>query len=586
MPTANHTVGAAPPARRGWWPVVLLVGVLLVYLASAWQALRAPLFVLDDLAELAYIRGGPTFGELWQRDCFLFFRPIKNLLFVGFDALLPTGLPACRLVAMAMGVASAVAVYVLCRRLLSAALPAVLATACWLLAPTLVTCTAWLSSVNIQAMTACAALAILLSWQARAHTGNAGDAYLAGAGVLSLLAMLCYEGAVCLPALLILLDLCLAPGRLRTRRSWQVYGVAIAALLLYLLLRQLREAPAHQLRNPNFGALTDWQVIAAAPYFFWQHLAIWLWPFGRQAVSGGYFPGQVAALTLASAWLGVAALVAGCWWWRRRCAYAALGLSWCLVAFLPMSNLLAFRNGPYGDYYLALASLGPALTIGWLLGTLANRARRQRGALVVLILIGGWRLAAAGESFAWARAWQTPDTLLQRTLQTFPQAYTAINEYARCCFQAGKLEECLVWTSRAAALAPQERTPYVLRALVAERRRQLAQAWQEVNQFMQAGGARESWGWYFQGYLLEEHAADTNGAMRCYRQAIANRTGWSPDVLEAMTCLAFLAAQRGDLAEAIPLWEQIVQLDPTRWQMRQNLQRAYGQRQRAKQPVE
>ncbi|MFZ4396230.1 MAG: tetratricopeptide repeat protein [Kiritimatiellia bacterium] len=556
-------------------PSLLLVLILLAYVAIAWQAIRAPFFVLDDMAELAYVRSCSTLAGLWQHDCFLFFRPIKNLLFLGFDALHPFGLPVCRVAVVAIGLISAIAVHALFRHLLRGSAAVLSATACWLLAPTLVTCTAWLSCVNIQAMTAFAAIAILLFWQVCENPGAASSWRLAGAWLASLLAMLCYEGAVCLPALLFLLDYFLRPERLRARQTWQIYAVAGSALLLYLLLRVLRQGASQQFGNPNFGEMADWQLAVAAPYFFWQHVSIWAWPFGRQAISGGYFPGQVSGLALGCAWMGVLALVAACLLGRKRCALAALGLAWCLVAFLPMSNLFAFRNGPYADYYLALASLGPALAFGWLMGALADRGWRTMGVLVAMVLVGGWRLAAAGESFAWARAWNAPEALLQRTLRTFPYAFTAINEYARGCFQAGNLDECLAWTDRATRLAPYDRTPHVLRALIAERRRQLDLAWSEVNQFMQAGGTNESWGWYFQGYLLDEHAADTNGATRCYRNAIANRTGWSPDVLEAMCALAYFAAQRGDLREAITLWEQVVRIDPSRWQIRQNLARAY-----------
>ena len=42
-----------------------------------------------------------------------------------------------------------------------------------------------------------------------------------------------------------------------------------------------------------------------------------------------------------------------------------------------------------------------------------------------------------------------------------------------------------------------------------------------------------------------------------------------------MTALAYFAVQRGDRREAIALWEQVVQIDPKRKQVRQNLIRVY-----------
>jgi tetratricopeptide (TPR) repeat protein len=565
-------------AGSGQWSrlhLLLLGVILLTYVLISWQSIQAPIFVLDDAAEFAFVKFQTSWAALWQHDCFLFFRPVKNLCFLMFGALRPSGIETCRLLVTGIGLLSAVAVYALFRRLLRQPVACLAATACWLLAPTMVSCTAWLSCVNIQSMAGLAAVSLRLFLDARAGTKTSGTYSLAGAWLTSLLAMLCYEGAVCLPALFVLLDCFLCPEGLRTRRAWRTYAMLGSALLFYLLLRSLRGAVPQQIQSPNFGEMADWRVVIVAPWFFFQHLSIWLWPFGRQAILGGYVPGQVSPLLLGCAWLGVAALAAGCLWLRRRMAFAALGVAWCLVAFLPMSNILAFRNGPYGDYYLALASMGLALVFGWVTGVLAQRARLARGALLALVAIAIWRLAAVGESLVWAQAWNDRETILQRTLRTFPQAFSTINEYARLHYRRGAYDECQALTDRALAVAPHNRDSYELRALVAERRGNIALARKELDRFMQYGGTNESWGWYFQGHLLDEHLGDTNGAIRCYQQAVACRTGWSPEVLDSMCALAFFAAQRGDRREAIGLWEQVVQIDPGRKPVRQNLARAY-----------
>jgi len=565
-------------AGAGQWSrlhLLLFVVVLLTYVLIAWQSMHAPIFVLDDAAEFAFVRFWTSWAALWQHDCFLFFRPVKNLCFLMFNVLRPSGIEPCRLLVIGIGLLSAVAVHALFRRLLRQPVACLAATACWLLAPTMVSCTAWLSCVNIQIMAGLAAVSLRLFLDARDRAGASGACRLAGVWLTSLLAMLCYEGAVCLPALFVLLDYFRCPERLRTRRAWRTYAMLGSALLFYLSLRSLRGAVPQQILSPSFGEMADGQVIVAAPWFFFQHFSIWLWPFGRQAILGGYVPGQVSPLLLGCAWLGVAALAAGCLWLRRRLAFAALGVSWCLAAFLPMSNILAFRNGPYSDYYLALASMGLALAFGWLVGVLAQRRAYARGALLALVVVATWRVAAVGESLAWSQAWNDPETIFRHTLRTFPQAFGTINEYARICYRRGALDECQALTDRALALAPHNRDSYELRALVAERRGDIALARAELERFMQYGGANESWGWYFQGHLLDERLGDTNGAIRCYRQAVACRTGWSPEVLDSMCALAFFAAQRGDCREAIALWEQVVRIDPGRKQVRQNLVRAY-----------
>lgn len=556
--------------------LLLFGAILATYVLIAWQSIHAPFFVQDDAAELAYIRSHPSPGSLFQYDSYLFFRPVKNLCFLGINGLLPLGLAPCRMLVIAIGLCSAVTVHVLFRRLLGGAIAALAATACWLLAPTLVSCTAWLSCVNIQAMAGFAAGALLLYLGSCMRTGAAAGVRLAGAWMSALLAMLCYEGAVCLPALVVLIDFFRYPERMRQRRTWRAYGLLAMALLLYLLLRVSRTGTAH-VQSDNFGEMPDWQVVFAAPWFLWQHLSIWLWPFGRQAVLGVYLPGQVASWLLGCAWTGLIVLVSGCLLLRRRFAFVSLGVAWLLTAFLPMSNVLAFRNGPYGDYYLALASMGLALAAGWGVGELAARGRRARAARLALVAMAVWRLSAAGESFIWSAAWNEPEVLFEHTLGTFPQAFGAWNEYARLRYQRGAYEDCQALTDQAIALAPHARDAYGLRALVAERRGNVDLARKELGQFMKYGGAGESWGWYFQGYLLASHAGDTNGAIRAYEQALANRKGWSPDVLDAMTSLGFFAVQRGDRRGAVALWEQVVMIDPQRTRVRQNLVRAYAE---------
>ena len=567
--------------------LLVLVVILLAYVCIAWQSIQAPLVIGDDTAELAYIRSKPLFSQLAQYDCFFFFRPFKNLLFISFDALLPFGLAACRILAIAIGIASAMPVYNLFRRLLQNPAAVLSATACWLLAPTLVSCTSWLSCVNIQAMTGFAAGAMLLALRASELCGKLRFLCLACAWLTTGLALLCYEGAVCLPALVFAVHFYLEPARLRERRAWYTYLTIGSVVVLYLLLRALRTNVPHQLVNFNFGEMSNLQVVAAAPWFLFQHFSIWFWPFGQQAILGSYRLEQVSTALLVVLWLGLITGALACIWLRPR--MLGLGLAWSLLAFLPMSNLFAFRNGPYGDYYLALASMGLCLCMGWIVHALIERSRHDRSAYLALLLIACWRLAATGESVVWSQAWNNGETILCNTLQTFPQAFSVMNEYARLCLRKEDYDACQVWTDRSVLLAPHNRDVHELRALVADHHGDLPLARQELDLFMQYGGTHESWGWYFQGYLLDERMGDTNAAARCYQQAIDHRITWSADVLDAQSALAFFALQRGDLKTAIADWEQIVQIDPARTCLRQNLVRAYralGENKKAQQQLD
>jgi len=555
---------------------LLLGGVLLSYVFISCQALHAPLCMLDDAAEFAFVRAHPSLSVLWSNDCFFFFRPVKNLCFLAFHALQPFGIESCRLLAIGIGLVAALAVHTFFRRIFSGRPSAcLLATACWLLAPTQVSCTVWLSCVNIQAMAGVSAISLWLFMGAGTREGRARVWLLTGASLTCLLAMLSYEGAICLPALVVLVDFFLRPERLRQPRGWRVYAVAVLTAVVYLALRVARAQAPQQIFCQHFGVLPDWQVAVAAPWFFLQHLSIWLWPFGHQAILGGYVAGQVSPALLACAWLCVALLVVAGLLLRRRLTLVGMGLLWCLLAFLPMSNILAFRNGPYGDYYLALAGMGLALAFGGLVVRLQPCGGGARLAGLALLAAILWRAAAAGETVVWSRAWNEPAELLQRTVRTFPRAFSAMNEYARLCYRAGEFGECQAWADRALAIAPRNRDSHELRALAAEQRGDSGAALREVEQFLQCGGANESWGWWFKGYLLDERLGDTNGAIHCYDRAVANRAGWTPDALQAQTALGYFAAQRGDCHKAVRLWEQVLQADPAQQAARQNLVRAY-----------
>lgn len=556
---------------------LLFVAVMLAYVLIAWQSVAAPLFVLDDADELTYVRTGRHFSTFFLYDFYSFFRPVKNLLFLAFEHLARHGLYAARLLAIGVGLASLAAVNALFRRLLRDPAAALLASACWLLAPSMVSCTAWLSCVNIQAMAGAAALAVTLYLRSRERSASADPASLAGAWLAALLAMFSYEGAVCLPGVVFAVDFFLYPERLRARATWRAYGVLFTALLAYLALRAMRGISCTL--NGSFTPMADWQVSVTAAWFTLQHLEIWLWPFGRQAAFGGYFWGQVPPVSLALAWAGVAGLGALCLLGRRRFAVPALGLAWFFIGFLPTSNLLAFRNGPYGDYYMAFASLGLALAVAWALRALAAAARLQTAAVwaaPAFVLIAVWRLAAVGESVVWSHAWQSPHTVLERSHRTFPQAFDVINELARSHYQRGEYEASLALTGECLALAPERRVAYMLRALIAERRGKIEEAARNLQQFRKLARDMDPWGWYFQGYLDETYLADTNGAVRCYHQAVKLGQRWSDDVLGSLSALALLAAQQGDAERAIALWEQNLRVKPDRTEDRHNLMVTYA----------
>src|SRR6202012_722632 len=119
---------------------------------------------------------------------------------------------------------------------------------------------------------------------------------------------------------------------------------------------------------------------------------------------------------------------------RRRYPCVTLGVIWFLLAFAPMSNVLGFRNGPYCDSYIALASVGAAVAFAAILRALwpAEMTGTARfAALAIVTLLIASRVGAAFEAADWSYAWNDPAVAYERSLATFPQAFDAMTELAK-----------------------------------------------------------------------------------------------------------------------------------------------------------
>jgi hypothetical protein len=232
--------------------LALLFGALaLAYVAIAACSIHAAFFPLDDMEEIYLVRSSGSWLSLFGTDLYHFFRPVKNLLFAVYNWLSCNGgMAGARSLAVAIGLGSAWAVYKLCCRLLANRGWALVATAVWLLSPTLVSCTAWLSASNILLMTGLAAAALTChdlaceSRTAAEKTDGAAGSPKSKAGLWSALAALLlfvalatYEGAVAVVALFPAMDWYLRPARLKQRHTWRLYFLYGLVLAGYLVLR-------------------------------------------------------------------------------------------------------------------------------------------------------------------------------------------------------------------------------------------------------------------------------------------------------------------------------------------------------------
>lgn len=535
--------------------------------------IRAPLFLMDDAQEFAFVNGLDSVWSLFGCDAFNLFRPVKNILFAAFSLLrVRDDLFFCRMLALAIGIASYFAVLGLMRRLFRREAPAVLATAIWLLAPTQVSSVAWLSAVNIQVMCIFAALAL------SAHL----DDRPARAALFAFLAMVSYESAVALLPLFFALDLFLRRVRLKSVRGWLPLAIYAAAGVAYLGLRGAIGGAAQV--NGSFSGTTRIDLVAAAAHFTLQHFSVWSFPFGHLAVAGSYRLGEVPCWGLALDWLLLASLALVALLALNRRPLFGLGLAVGLVAFVPTSNLFGLGNGPWGDYYLGLSSMGFSLALtDACLGLWSARARCGRIAAALAAIGLGSRLAAVPEAARWAAVWGDGLLALAQTEVTFPKSYMATIMLAQKACDLGCWELALRSAAKAeAAAGPESDVPAtadMIRGLVAlngERNAEKALALLERSgRSPRIAPARRRMCLFYQGCVYEDLLNDVRRAGQMYAAALEGK--WTSDSVPAADRQARLLALSGDVRSAIRLWERALSLDPASRSVAHNLKQARAQ---------
>lgn len=399
---------------------ILLFLVPFVYVAVLCNSVTGELFWSDDPEEMAFVRSRSFSQLLVAHDAFGYFRPIKNLLWFGFSRLEPYGIEWCHILAIAIGIVSFFPVLLLCRRIFANEWKALAAATTWLLSPTLVSSAAWLSCVNIQMMVAFASAAIVLhdkGWEG----GTFHPARFGCADVFLFLALVSYECAIAVVLILLAFDWILRPGRLRNRVAWKAHACHWIVAAVYLMLRA--HVGANVKMQHRWIEATRGQLILSSPFFTARHFTDWFWPFGKFSVGGSYIWGEVSPMALAGcAAIGIAVLVFAILS-RKRFPALSFCLLFALLAFAPVSNCLGHGNGPYGDYYLALASVGlsvGSIEIVWRIATIRGPLFLPAFAIAASFVLA--RVAAVPEAARWARFWSNDRLAYAESLHNHPES--------------------------------------------------------------------------------------------------------------------------------------------------------------------
>lgn len=535
--------------------------VLSAYVAIQALAISSAWFPADDMQELVFVRTLKSSWQLLGVDVFGLFRPVKNLLFLLFSVLEPVGMPAVRAVAIAIGVVTFFPVRAFFLRVFRDERCALLASAIWLLSPTLVSSVAWLSCVNIQLMCGFAAGAFVCHDSERPF----------GAALLLFIACVSYECAVAVGPCLVVFDFFLRAEKARKRETWLCYALYAFVTVAFLALRQACGS-VHSVSG-SIANCSRADVVFASAYLSCQHFLSWLWPFGRMTVFGGYAAGSVSATWLIGAWavIGGAALLSLVL--RRSCPVAAFGIALMLVGFLPVSNVTGIGNGPYGDYYLGISSLGLA-------SILVSACYSRIGRLAVGLLRG----AAIVAAFHWAWLWSDGDRAFSAGAENFPGFFGNKIILASRSADAGDFANALELGRQIEAVvgahSGQMSVVYLVRGLYELREtKNAARALEsfaksrKCSDFSDVSINRD----YYVGCVYDDLMDDKAQAERFYASSL--RGQWTRDSVPAANRLAIIKATNGKFTEAIDLWVRALRICPADAEMQHNLSLALSRRQ-------
>ena len=544
---------------------ILCFLVPFIYGAVALQSLTDKLFPADDPGELDFVRTLPVSRLLTGYDVFGLFRPVKNALWLVFSALEPFGVEWCHMFAIAIGILSFFPVRALCRCVSGSDWKALAAASVWLLSPTLVSCVAWLSCLNIQVMVAFAALAIVFhdeAWD--------GGLFRLSRTVLAcaflFLALVSYECAVAVAPILLAFDWILRPERLRNRRAWLPHVCYWAVVFFYLFLRHFSGAKGSA--GGRWIEATRGQLVVSSPWFAVQHLTSWFWPFGRFSVGGSYVWGEVSPAILAACTVAGVAFFALAFVLRKRRPALSFSVLFAVFALAPVCNCLGFGNGPYGDYYLALASVGLAtgsVELAWWLAEAKGRWRISAVSAVAAFALV--RAAAVPETARWAYLWTRYDLAYAEAANNFPDSIQNKSGALQKCISEGKWEEALeIGHQIEETVGPDSRkmsSVYLMRAAYAanvEKDPDKTFSYLDRAESVNAEDIPENHLHLLRGIVYEDLLDDDASAEREYEAALPG--SWDLDAAKCANRLAKHKAMRGESAAALELWEKAEKVNP------------------------
>lgn len=282
-------------------------------------------------------------------------------------------------------------------------------------------------------------------------------------GLLYVVAALSKENGLVLPALLVATEACLfgaetRKGAMRALVSGFAALAVVGALVIAIRTLVLRgnvvgSFTAETLVGLSIGnrALT---MLAIVPE--WARLLAW-----PAHLRIDYSPAEFVA-SHSFGWheaLGaiiVAAVAAAIWFARKRAPVVSLGLLWCAIGLLPVSNVLIPTGVLLAERTLLLPSVGVALTLGGIVEyALTLRPASQSLIKGLALACGIVVVAGLVRSAMRQRVWHDAHSLSIASVADAPRSWRVQRSFGETMFDLGRTDEGLAAYQRAIKVAPE-----------------------------------------------------------------------------------------------------------------------------------
>lgn len=505
---------------------ILLAGLCCLSFAVFYPALNAPP-LLDDIPQINHVNSMHGAFAWLQTDCFGFMRPLKNLFFLLFSKLFPGKYLVWRTAIQALYIGNICMLYFYTRRLTGKQSCGLLASALWALSPTNISSVIWISCCNIQLMMFCVLASLLFYELAREKNCRIA---LTLSTAFFITAVASYEAAISLPALIIISDYFFKRSRFERKSQLVNYLPFLASAALYCVF-YFAGPGGHGPSVEQIAPVSKLKMSVSSAYLTVDHLSLWLWPFGKQSVMGTFtFNAKELGYYLAMSWLTIFFMLYAAYRTRNCMPYIAFAITWFLLSFAPLSNLVPLFNGPYADYYLALPSLGLSIGCACLLTDLYPRKEtlsplKPAAVWTIIALIVLVRLASASLIPEWAKAWKSEKTLLARSLKARPDSFAAKLNLGKVLFDEDNKESGISLVKLSVIEAPWRIQGYYTLADLLFRNGSYKEA------LSVHSAIAEKWPlnpvpWVVSGTIYENYIKDKARAMEHYRKALA--LPWNP----------------------------------------------------------